>query len=217
ETSIRKRDAVLAGWLLAHGANPHAAPARDPRFPKRSLYEFAVMEGVPEIADLLERHGASPPAPRLSEAERFLQACLRLDEADARRQAQAHPQLLRSHAALFEAAKRDRPDALALLLDIGVSLEIQDPAGKRALHEAAASGALSAAAFLVERGAEIDPREPAHNGTPIGWAAYGDRAEMVALLAPYSRDISTLGFHGYVDRVREILAEDPARARVASA
>ena len=35
---------------------------------------------------------------------------------------------------------------------------------------------------------------------------------MVRLLSRYSRDILTLCFNGYVDRVREILAEDPGRA-----
>ncbi len=216
ETAIRKHDMALAEWVLARGANPNATPARDPRFPKVSLYELAVIEGLPEMADLLARHGASLSTPVLDEPERYLQACLRLDRADAQRQVQAHPEHLRSHAALFETAKRDRPDAMALLLDLGVPLEIQDSTGRRALHEAAAHGALGAAAFLVERGAEIDPRESTYNGTPIGWAAHGDRTEMVRLLAPRSRDIWTLCFSGFVDRVREILAEEPDRARVVS-
>ena len=63
------------------------------------------------------------------------------------------------HRAMFEAAKRDRPDVLALLLDLGVSLEIADEHNTRALHHAAGANALRAATFLIERGAEIDPRE----------------------------------------------------------
>ena len=127
----------------------------------------------------------------------------------------AHPEYRQSPVAMFEAAKRDRPDVLALLLELGFSLEIQDPTGKRPLHEAAAAGALRAAAFLIEQGAEIDPRESSYGGAPIGWAAHGDKTEMVRLLSRYSRNLWTLCFHGYVDRVREILAEDPARARIA--
>ena len=88
----------------------------------------------------------------------------------------------------------------------------QDGTGKHALHEAALSGALRAAAFLVERGAEIDPRDARHDGTPIGWAAHGDKIELIRFLSRYSRDIWTLCFNGYVDRVREILAEDPSLA-----
>jgi ankyrin repeat protein len=38
---------------------------------------------------------------------------------------------------------------------------------------------------------------------------------MVRFLSRYSRDIWTLCFNGFVDRVREILAEDPSRARLA--
>ena len=76
---------------------------------------------------------------------------------------------------MFEAAKRDRPDVLALLLELGSPLEMQDKTGKRALHEAAANNALRAATFLVERGA----RRSIHasrcmTATPMGWAAHGD-------------------------------------------
>ena len=132
------------------------------------------------MADLLARHGAARSTPALDEHERFLQACFRLDRDEARRSLLAHPEYLQSPAALFEAARRDRPDVLALLLDLGVPLEMQDRTGKRALHEAAAANALRAATFLVERGA--DDRSHASRAitaTPIGWAAHGDKIEMV--------------------------------------
>jgi ankyrin repeat protein len=216
ETAVKTHDPRLAGWLLERGANPNAAPARDKRFPRHSLYELALTERLPEVADLLARHGASRSTPARDGAERFLDACFRLDREGARALALAHAEYLHSTAIPLEAAKRDRPDVLALLLDLGVPLEIQDGTGKRALHEAAASGALRAAAFLVERGAEIDPRESSYNGTPIGWAAHGDKTAMVRFLSQYSRDIWTLCFNGYVDRVREVLAEDPSRATLVS-
>jgi ankyrin repeat protein len=212
ETAVKKRDVQLAEWLLERGANRNAAPARDKRFPRRSLYELALTGDLPEMAELLARYGASRSTPALDETERFIVACFQLDRDGARALLLAQPEYLLSPAALFEAAKRDRPDVLALLLDLGFPLEIQDRTGKRALHEAAAHHALRAAAFLVERGAEIDPRESIYNGTPIGWAAHGDKTEMVRFLSRHSRDIWTLCFNGYVDRVREILAEDPSRA-----
>jgi len=216
ETAVKKRNMQLAEWVLAHGANPNAAPARDKRFPKRSLYELALMEDFSEMADLLARYGATRSAPALDEHERFVDACFRLDRDDARRLLLTHPEYLQSPVAMFEAAKRDRPDVLALMLDLGVSLETQDRTGRRALHEAAATNALGAAKFLVQRGADVDPRESSYNGTPIGWAAHGDKIEMVDFLSRCSRDIWTLCFHGYVERVREILTEDPSRAHVVS-
>jgi ankyrin repeat protein len=47
----------------------------------------------------------------------------------------------------------------------------------------------------------------------MGWASHGDHTEMVRLLSRSSRDLWTLCINGYVDRVREILTEEPSRAR----
>jgi uncharacterized protein len=214
ETAVRKRNLALATWVLAHGANPNAAPARDERRPKRSLYELAVMEDLPEMAELLVRHGAVPAVVALDQHELFLDACFRLDRDAARELLLAHPDYLESPFAMFHAARRDRPDVLDLLLDLGFSPEIQDPMGKRALHEAAANNALRAARFLVERGVDVDPRESSYGATPIGWAAHGDHTGMMDLLSQSSRDIWPLCFGGYVERVREILAEDPSIGQV---
>jgi ankyrin repeat protein len=216
ETAVKTRNLALAEWALAHGATPNAAPARDRRFPKRTLYEFALMEGLPEMADLFARHGGARSTPALDGREQFLDACLRLDRDGARRLAASHPEYLQSPEAMFEAVRRDRPDVLALLLDLGVSLEVQDVTGTRALHEAAANDARAAAAFLIERGADVDPRESSYGGTPLGWASHGDHMEMFDLLSRFSRDLGPLTFRGYVDRVREILKEDPRRAQVVS-
>jgi uncharacterized protein len=214
ETAVKKRDMTLAGWLLARGANPNAAPARDKRFPKRSLYEFALLEGLPAMAELLARHGASRSAPTLDAAEQFLDACLRLDRDAAVRLLADHPDWRVAAEVVFEAARRDRPDVLALVEDLGFSLDVQDKTGRRPLHAAAADNALRAAAFLVERGVEIDPHDSIYKGTPLGWAAHGDKTEMVRLLSRHSRDIWTLCFQGHVDRVREILPADPGLAKL---
>jgi len=216
ETALKTRNMTLAQWLLAHGANPNAAPARDKRFPTHTLYEFALLEHLPEMAELLARYGASRSAPDLNEHERFVHACFRLDRDAAQQLLSAHPDYLQSHVAMFEAASRDRPDVLALLLDLGFALESRDRTGKRALHEAAARNALRAATFLLERGAEVDARESTYNGTPLGWAAHGDRMATMEFLSRHSRDIWTLCFRGYVDRVRDMVTEDPRRARVVS-
>jgi ankyrin repeat protein len=213
ETAVKKRDLPLATWALEHGATPNAAPAQDRRFPKRSLYEEAVLAGLTKMADLFVRYGATATTPALTDDEAFLYACLNQDRDRARALLGAHPEYRQSPAAIFAAAQRDRPDAIALLLELGVPIDIADAHNTRALHHAAAGGGLKAAAFLIERGAEIDPIETSYGGPPIGWAAHGDRTAMVDLLSRYSRNIWTLSFRGYVARVREILRDEPALAR----
>jgi len=213
DLAVKKRNPRLAEWVLARGARPDPPPARDPRFPKRSVYEDAMIAGEHGIAELLVRHGATPVAPTLSEEEEYVGACLRLDRTEIQRHLERHPEYLRSPAALFEAARRDRADVVALLLDLGVPIEIEGRNGERALHAAAGHNALNAARLLVERGAEIDPRERSYNSTPIGFASYGDHVQMIDFLSRYSRNIWTLTFRGYADRVRAVLREQPDLAK----
>jgi ankyrin repeat protein len=213
-TALRKNDLVLAEWALAHGASPNSDVASNPKFKlEHTVYDMAVMRGLTGFADLLRRYGGKAGTAPLSPDESFLAACMRLDRPAAERIVAEHPELLRSHQAMFEAAKRDRPDVMALLLDLGVPLEIEDRNKARALHHAAAANALGAARFLIERGADGDPRETAYNATPIGWAAHGDHVEMIDFLSQHTRNIWTLCFRGYVDRVRELLSERPELAR----
>src|SRR5690606_37578816 len=75
ERAIKTRNVDLARWALEHGANPDAAPARDKRFPKCSLYELSLVEDVPEIGELLVQHGARRTTPSLNDHDAFLRAC----------------------------------------------------------------------------------------------------------------------------------------------
>jgi uncharacterized protein len=213
ETALKKGDLRLAEWLLERGANPNAAPARDPRFPKRSLYEEATREGFPEMADLLLRYGATSITPTLDEQEAFLRACFTLDREAVRAHFTVHQEDLTSTKAMFEAARRDRGDTIALLIDLGVPVDVEDQRKTRALHHAAGSKAMSAVKVLLDRGAEIDPRDATHNNTPLGWAAHFDDRRMLDFLSQYSRDVWNLAFCGYVERLREVLAVEPDRAR----
>jgi len=213
ELALKKNDMRLAQWLLAGGANPEAAPATDRRFPKRSLYEEALLQGLNEMADLLVRHGATPRVPVLNDEESFVAACYRLDREEARAHLEQHPEYLQSTVAIFAAARRDRADVVEFLLDLGVSIEVHDDHNTRTLHQAAAHNALQVAQLLIERGAEIDPRETCWGAAPIGWAAHGDRVEMIELLSHFSRNVWTLAFRGYLDRLREVLAAEPELAK----
>ena len=212
--AFRKNDLTLAKWLLEHGTNPNSAAATDRRWSKRSLYEEAVLLGLDEMAELLLRYGAIKTTPVLTDEESFDAACFRLDRKSAAALIDQHPEYLQATRTIFAAAHRDRADVVDLLLDLGVPLNIHDKHKTHTLHHAAAHNSLKVAELLIARGAEIDPRETCWNGTPIGWAAHGDRLPMIDYLSQYSRNVWTLAFHGYVNRLREVLSAEPELAKV---
>ena len=114
---------------------------------------------------------------------------------------------------LFQAAEQDRVEEVAALLERGVSPDIEQPGSRtRPLHVAAYNGAARVVRLLVERGAEIDPRDANHGTTPIYWAYWGRRPQCVDLLAPVSRDVWALVPAAKLERLREVLREEPRLA-----
>lgn len=219
ETAVKHDDLVLAEWCLRHGASPNAPPARDPRFPRGTLLEEARRRGLPEMADLLSRYGAEGTVPAASGHDEFLVACMRRDRERAAALARAHPEYLRSPLPMKLAVDRDAVEVVELLLDLGVSPDVEDPhgGGRRPLHEAAASDAIRSAELLLSRGANPDAREHRFDGTPLGFAVWHGRQRMIDLLARHSRSMFHLVFAGKADRLRELLEAEPALARTASA
>ncbi len=215
EIAIKNNDLELAEWVLSHGANPNASPARDRRFPQRTLYQEAVRNGLTDLADLLARHGATRSAVALEGEEAFLAACFRLDRDAAVALVARHPEYLCSPHAIFAAANRDRADVAALLLDLGTSPNIEGPApGKEhPLHTAAWNDSSGVGALLIERGAEVDYREFRFGGTALGFAYHGQRQRMIELLGRYSRDVWNLTGSAQLKRLREVLAAEPELAK----
>ncbi|HET8549711.1 MAG TPA: ankyrin repeat domain-containing protein, partial [Bryobacteraceae bacterium] len=213
-TAVENSDIELAEWCLAHGANPNAAPERDPRFAQRSLYEQAVRLGRREIAELLVRYGAEPKEVLLDDEDQFVSACLRLDRNEVQRILARHPEYLRSPKAIFAAARQDRADVLAFLLDLGTPIEVEDEKSQRPLHVAVANDAVQVAKLLIDRGAEIDPYELNYSNTPLDFAVYHEYPRMIDLLRPHSRDVWNLTFIGDIGRLREILPAEPRLAKV---
>lgn len=216
EIAIKNNDLELAQWLLAHGANPNAAPARDRRFSQRTLHEEAMSRGSIDIARLLERHGARPAAGSPPGEDAFAAACFRLDQTEVRRLARENPAFLRQPAPLFEAARLDRADVAALLLDLGVSPDMVDRHGQGVLHIAAYNDAVRVAQLLLDRGARIDALDGIHGTTPLWWAIWGQRPGTIELLSGHSRDLKALSFIGRVDRLRDLLRADPNLAKSVS-
>ncbi len=208
----------LAEWMLRHGASPLTPVADRPDGGVPTLWQEATARGFGKMAALLERYGATP-APVVAEGhQRFVEAVLAVDRALAGELATRHPEYLTDPRALLRAVEEDRVDAVELLLDLGVDPDVEDPAapGRRALHVAAYAGSERSAELLLRRGAEVDSRDKAHDTIPLGTASWARRKGMVALLGRHSREIWDLTYTGRVDRVREVLDEEPALARVRS-
>jgi len=179
----------------------------------RFLIDLAEAKSDGRLREWLVAHGANPTSTarvprRIGDRDPFIAACLRLDREEATRLLAEYRGYLRSPAAIFAAARRDRADVVSWLLDLGVPIEIEDEAKQRTLHVAAAANALRVAGLLIERGAEIDPRETRWNAAPMGVAAYAHHTRMLDLLSQYSRDVVNLCGEGYIDRLREVLADE---------
>jgi ankyrin repeat protein len=172
--------------------------------------------GLVEFAELLGRHGASRETPVADRAQELQAACFQLDRGRVADLVGANPELLHEAAPLLRAATFDRADVASLLLDAGMSPNVQDRDKTRPLHMAAYSGAPAVAALLLQHGADVDPIDDVHGTTPIYWAFFGRRSDLVDLLAGVSRDVWTLVMAGKVERLRAVLTTQPRLATVSS-
>jgi ankyrin repeat protein len=193
-----------AAWLLAHGADANTANS----YSKEPVIKHALLGGRQDVIDLLAKHGARMP--ELSVVETFCATVARGDEAETRRLAAQSPEVLTDFGPLLIAAGSNNVEVATLLLDLGVSPDIAAVQNFRPLHTAAQSGSVDVAKLLIARGAEIDPIETRYKSTPLGHAVYQKRSGMIALLAPLSRDIASLCWSGSLDRLQELLTEDPS-------
>jgi hypothetical protein len=205
---------TIAEWALAHGASANPPRGTDARIPPGTLYDLAAAAGLFDFSELLVRYGAprTTTAAGITVAD-FPAACFRLDRESARAIAAARPESLNDPAPLMRAAEQDRADVAALLIDLGMSADIQDGNGTCPLHLAAYEDSPAVVRLLVDRGADIDPRDHVHHATPIYWAYWGRRPHMVDLLAALSRDVWALVPAGKLDRLREVLAAEPRLAQ----
>ena len=213
--AIRHNKVQLVKWLLEHGASPNAMPKATSKFLKRSLHEEAIRLGFTEIADLLVQHGAVPSTQAtLDGLELFSAASFQLDRQRALAILAEHPEYLQSTEPIFAAARKDRADVVEFLLDLGVSIEVEDGSKQRPLHEAASHDSINVAKLLIERGAELEPVETNWNNTPLDHAMYGNLDRMVQFLSGFTRDVFRLTWIGNIERLHEVLSKESARAAV---
>jgi hypothetical protein len=191
-----------AEWLLMHGAKADGVHA----YSNRPLREEALIHGHAAVADLLVRYGAK--APPLDGQAAFQAACMQLDRDVARRLAEQHPECLHNPSPMLIATRQGRADVVALLLELGMDVDIADETRQRGLHNAVAGDAIDVVKLLVAHGADID-RPTTQFGGAMGFAAHFERRDIAAFLAPLSRDVFNLAHLGMAERLRALFAEDP--------
>jgi ankyrin repeat protein len=92
--------------------------------------------------------------------------------------------------ALTLAALQGKADAARRLVGLGVDVNAVSPdryAHATPLHHAVSSGVLDAVMVLVEAGANLEAKDTAYGGTPLGWAEYAGNADRFASIAVYLR------------------------------
>jgi ankyrin repeat protein len=194
---------LRATWLLAHGADAGGVHA----YTERSHREEASIRGHAGMVALLEHHGAekTPLSPRAA----FQSACFALDRDAARDLAARHPAFLAEAEPMLGAAGAGRADVVALLLELGMDVDVMDREEMRALQTAVMGDRIELVRLLVERGAAVD-RPTRRFGGAMGFAAHFKRRAIASYLAPLSRDVHNLVNLGLTDRLAALFAEDPS-------
>lgn len=143
-------------WSIGFGVSPH---------------ETALKFGHRDVHDLFV---ARSPA-RI----RFINALVMADEQAANAVLVEDPSLLPSltrqdHARLAQAIFDERFDAADLMIDFGFDPAAPGIDGGTALHAACWVGSLRMVErLLTHGGVPLDARDPTHQSTPLGWAAFG--------------------------------------------
>jgi uncharacterized protein len=193
-------------WLLEHGAQATARHS----YSKRNLHTEALLGGFMELARLLLDFGAQPEP--LDDVHAFHAACMSGDRDTARRFVEAHPEYLKHPGAMYNASESDRTDVVELLLELGVSSDVEHGSWT-GLHGCAHNGSVRVGKLLIERGASVDIREQKYHSTPLGHAVWAGQQQMVDLLSAVSRDVIALVRAGKLERLRTVLDEDPSLAQ----
>lgn len=94
------------------------------------------------------------------------------------------------HRALALAAQHGHVEIVRLLLDAGEDPNRYNPDGNHShstpLHQAVVSGHEAVVRVLVERGARLDMKDSAYQGTPLDWAEYAGQAAIANYLREHS-------------------------------
>jgi ankyrin repeat protein len=143
-------------WTLGFNKSPHEVALEAGHQP---VYERLVQRSSPHI--------------------RFIEAACRGDERSARDAMKDDPSLPASlsrgeHGALAHAIHHSRFDSAAVMLKLGFDPRAPGVDGGTALHQAGWVGNVAMVEALLKGGrVPINGRDPTHDGSPLGWAAFG--------------------------------------------
>jgi uncharacterized protein len=112
---------------------------------------------------------------------------------------------------ILVAARRGRADIVAMLLELGMDVDVTDQSQLRGPHAAVTGDSLEVVKLLVRHGSDVDRPTTQYDG-PMGFASHLGRPEIAAFFAPLSRDVHNLTYLGFKDRLAELFAIDPSLA-----
>jgi ankyrin repeat protein len=161
-------------WTIGFGMSPHDVASR---FGHRHVYDLLIA--------------------RSPEPVRLMNALLAADEPAAQAVLAENPSLLSSlsredHGRLALAIFHERFEAAHLMLRVGFDPSAPGMDGGTALHAACWVGSVRMVEDLLARGGVLpDARDPTHQSTPLGWAAFGS----------VQRQAAGADYPGVVDRL----------------
>ena len=118
----------------------------------------------------------------------------------------AHP------AMLHEAAGENDLEAVNRMLALG--LDVNAMTSRTPLHEAALHGHIEMVKLLIEHGADTTIRDPHFYSSPIGWAEYNGKPEMVEFLKAYPLDVFAAAAFGQNEQLANLLNRHPEQADI---
>ena len=103
--------------------------------------------------------------------------------------------LFRSRPGLVVWAAAQAPNAIALLVELGFDVNAlgrsdtpREEPWETALHGAAAGGPIDLVRELLALGADPSIRDKQFDSTPLGFARYSERSDIIELLTPLTTD-----------------------------
>jgi ankyrin repeat protein len=166
--------------VIAHGVDVDRRSTGHPLYGGATPLELAVAMGNEEMVRVLEDAGARPVTDELAY---FAGACLRGDEADARRRLDADPGLLerarkRIPDMMLQAAESGRPAAIRVLVALGQDVDDLSCLARTPLHVAAFAGDRAMVDALLDLGADPTIADGGYHSTPAGWAEHAGHPEL---------------------------------------